>query len=270
MAKKKKKIFNIDEINAYRVAYGNPIERKDIIKSIIFPFFICALFVFILFFKWWLAVIAGFIGVVYAFSYTIPQNERRIYELKSFKERNKFVNNMTQILTNADRTVLQAIQIVSDRAAGEFKQELMILQSDLIEGSREITLRAFKRLEEKYPSDVMFAQYIEQLTTATLEGRNNLDTLKDIKSYHNMVKDRQNSFFISKEEKNREFNFMVKVALIFIGAIIFSFGFRQYIDVFANGIIGWVTASIYLVAIMFIYHSFNQRMADDSVLEVNV
>lgn len=268
--KKKKKIFNIDEINAYRVAYGNPIQGKDLIKLITVPFGVCFLFVFLLFFKWWLACMAGIVGVVYSFSYILPRNERRIYEIKAFRERNKFVNNITQILTNEDRTVLQALNIVTERAVGEFKADLINLQTDLIEGSSQTTQAAFRRLEEKYKSDVMFSQYIEQLTTAMLEGRNNLDTLKDIKSYHNMIKDKQNTFFIEKEQKAKDFRFMVRIAIVFISVIILSFGMRQYINVFAHGMIGWIASTIYLAIIASIYHTFAKRMADDSVLEVKL
>ncbi|MBM7541146.1 hypothetical protein [Amphibacillus cookii] len=268
--RKKKKLFNIDEINAYRVAYGNPMQRKDFIKIIVIPFGVCFLFVFLLFFKWWLALIAGIGGVVYTFSFLLPNNEKRNYELKSFRERNKFVNNMTQILTNEDRTVIQAVKTITERAQGEFKQDLIKLQTDLIEGSNQTTQNAFRELEHKYQTDVIFSQYLEQLTTAMLEGRSNIDTLKDIKTYHNMIKDRQSTFFIEKEQRAKDFRFMIRIALIFIGVIIFSFGIRQFIQAFTESLIGWIASTIYLTLLASIYHSFAKRVADDSVLEVKL
>lgn len=266
----RKRKFNLDEINAYRIAYGEPIKVKDVFKSVFLPFVMCFIFVFLLFFKWWLGLIAGIVGVLYSFLYIMPTNEKREYELKSFKERNKFVNNMTQILTNEERTVLQAISIVTERATGEFKEDLIALQTDLVDASEGKIQDAFKVLEEKYETDVMFSQFIEQLTTAMLEGRSNLDTLKDIKTYHNMIKDKQTSFFISKQQKQRDFNFMVRVALIFIVFIIFSFGINQYLDYFANNIIGWIVSGVYLLLIANIYHSFRVRLSDDSVMEVKL
>lgn len=268
--KRKKRKLNLDEINAYRIAYGDPIKIKDVFKSVFLPFIVCFLFVFLLFFKWYLGLIGGLIGMFYSFFYILPTNEKRDYELKSFKERNKFVNNMTQILTNEDRTVLQALEIVKGRANGEFKRDLITLQTNLIDATGDSVQKSFKVIENKYQTDVMFSQYIEQLTTAMIEGRNNLDTLKDVKTYHNMIKERQAQFFIEKKQKQHDFNFMVRIALIFLLFIIFSFGVRQYIDNYTNGIIGWVTSSIYLFLISKIYHSFRKRFSDDSVMEVKI
>ncbi len=42
----------------------------------------------------------------------MPRNIKREYENDSFRERNRFINNMTQILTNPNQTVLEAIKNV--------------------------------------------------------------------------------------------------------------------------------------------------------------
>lgn len=268
--KLKKRIMTLDELNAYRVAYGKPIQRKEFLLSIAVPFIVCAGFVFLLFYYWWLALIAGCIGVVYSYIVIIPQQVKRVYEDNAFRERNNFVNNMTQILTNDERTVLQALKTVSDRAKGEFREDLIKLQANLLDASNKDIHIAFQDFGEKYSKDIIFSLYVEQLTTAVLEGRTSMETIKDIKTYHNEIKKRQEKFFFSKKQHAKDFRFTGKVAAIFIGAITLSFGFRQFIEVYAHHPIGWIFNIVYLVVIAKVFHTFTKRMSDDSVMEVKI
>ncbi len=262
--------MTIDELNAYRVAYGKPIQRKELFISIMIPFAIASFYTFILFYYWWLAIIAGLIGMAYGYIFIMPQQIKRVYEDNAFRERNNFVNHMTQILTNNERTVLQALSTVNERANGEFKEEIQKLQAKMIGGNNNDIQAAFQELSDKYKNDVIFSLYIEQLTTAVIEGRTNIDTLKDIKTYHNEIKKRQEKFFIHKQQKAKDFKFMCKVGVIFIAAITFSFGFTQFVEAFSHHPIGWVFGSIYLIILSSTYHTFLNRMGDDSVMEVKI
>lgn len=206
----------------------------------------------------------------YAYAFIVPQQVKRVYEDNAFREKNNFVNNMTQILTNNDKTVLQALKTVTDRSHGEFKEDLLKLQANIVGGNNQDIQNSFQCLSEKYESDVIFSLYVEQLTTLVIEGRNNIETLKDIKTYHNEIKKRQEKFFIQKQQKERDFKFMCKVGVIFIGAISFSFGFKQFIDGYAHNPIGWIVSSVYLLMLAKIYNTFLQRMGDDSIMEVKI
>ena len=50
---KKKKILSIDELNAYRLAYGKPIEKKELFLSLGVPFVVAFFYIFILFYCIW-------------------------------------------------------------------------------------------------------------------------------------------------------------------------------------------------------------------------
>lgn len=267
---KKKKILTIDELNAYRIAYGNPIERKELFRSLAVPFAVGFFYIFILFYCWWLALIVGFLAMGYAYTFIIPQQVKRVYESNAFREKNNFVNNMTQILTNNEKTVLQALKTVTDRANGEFKEDLLKLQAKIVDGNNQEIQSSFEWLAKKYESDVIFALYVEQITTLVIEGRNNIETLKDIKTYHNEIKKRQEKFFIAKQQKERDFKMMCKVGVLFIGTITISFGFEQFIKVYAHHPIGWVSSLAYLLILVKTYHTFLQRMGDDSIMEVKI
>lgn len=267
---KKRKILTIDELNAYRIAYGNPIERKELFVSLGVPFLIGSFYVFILFFNCWLAILGGIALMAYTYIVVIPQEEKRIYESNAFTEKNNFVNNMTQILSNNERTVLQALKIVTERSNGEFKSDLQKLQAKIINGGSEEVQESFQFLSDKYKDDVMFSLYLEQLTTVVIEGRNGIETLKDIKTYHNGVKERLNKFMDAKQKKKRDFKFMCKVGLCLIGTIVMSLGFERYINVYTSNIIGWISSGIYIGLLFKFYHEFMKMMGDDSITEVKI
>lgn len=115
---KKKKILTIDELNAYKIAYGSPLKRKELFFSLMIPFVVAFFYTFILFYNLWLPLITGILAMIYSYAYIIPQQVKRGYENNAFREKNNFVNNMTQILTNNEKTVLQALKTVADRANG--------------------------------------------------------------------------------------------------------------------------------------------------------
>lgn len=197
----KKKRLTLDELNAYKTAYGKPLERKELLVSLLKPFAIAFLFTYLLFYYWWIAVIAGLIAAFYGYRVVMPISIRRVYEAKSFRQRNNFINNMTQILINPDRTMLSALETVTERSEGEFQEHLYRLLTNLQGTNNEEIKNAFDELISKYKEDVIFELFIEQLTTAMIEGRTNIETLKDIKTLHNELKIRQDDFLAKKENK---------------------------------------------------------------------
>lgn len=268
MAKKKK--YTLDEVNALRVAYGNPLEKRELISSLLIPFFIGAIFTFALFYYWWLALIAGFVAMVYAYKIMLPQNTKRSYEVNAFRERNNFVNNITQMLTNQERTVLDSLKTVTERAKGEFKEDLLVLQASLIDANAKEQQEAFQVLSTKYKSDVIFDLFVEQLATASIEGRFSIETLKDIKTYHNQVKKKQDDFMAKKQKEAYNFKFIVSIGLVLIMAITFSFGWDQFVNVYARNPIGWITSAVYLLILSGYFLAFRNKYVDDNIMEVKI
>ncbi|MFJ1106842.1 hypothetical protein [Bacillus albus] len=265
---RKKKFVNADEINAIKVAYGKPLERKDYLRYGLIPGLIVGGFSFIMLYYWWVSLIIGFIGVLYGLKVLMPKNIQRVYERTSFNERNKFVNNMTQILTNDSNTLLTALGRASDRAEGELKKDLKVLQAKLMGADHEQVLHAFKELSNKYRDDIIFVQYLEQIETAALEGRTNVDTLKDIKSYHNEMKEKKEDYQRKKDGHLKDMKMLCGLVIFFIIIIAFSFSFDTFIDAFARHPIGWITSAIYMLLMFLFFKSFATYYFDDSILEV--
>jgi hypothetical protein len=268
---RKKKFVNADEINAIKVAYGKPLEKKDYLRYGLIPGLIVGGFSFILLYLWWVSLILGIIGALYGLKVLMPKIIQRTYEQISFRERNKFVNNMTQILTNDSQTLLKALGRASDRSEGELKMDLKVLQAKLMGADHGQVLQAFKVISNKYRDDIIFVQYIEQIETASLEGKTNMDTLKDKKSYHNEMKGKKEEYDRKKDGHLRDIKSLCIIVVFFILIIAFSFNFlKTYIDAFARHPIGWCTAGIYMLLMFFFSRSFANYYFDDSILEVKI
>lgn len=266
----KKKKYTLDEVNALRIAYGDPLQKRELVSTLLIPFSISALFTFVLYYYWWLSLLTGIVAMVYTYKIMMPQNAKRAYEVKAFRERNKFVNNITQMLTNQERTVVDALKIVTERANGEFKEDLLVLQASLIDANAKEQQDAFQKLSDKYKSDVIFDLFIEQLATASIEGRFSMETLKDIKTYHNAVKKRQDDFMAKKQREAYNFKFIMTIGLVLILAITFSFGWDQFVNVYARNPIGWTTSAAYLFIISGYFITFRKKLVDDNIMEVKV
>lgn len=267
---RKKNILNVDELNAYKVAYGKPLGTRDYLYYVGIPALAFGGFSFILLYYWWLSLIIMLVGAFYGFKVFLPKSIRKRYEAQSFSERNKFINNMTQVLTDDSKTVTKALSIVNSRADGELREDLTVLQARLMGADNHQIQVAFRNLADKYEDDIIFVQYLEQLETAMLEGRANIDTLKDVKSYHNDMKKKQTEYEFKKQGHLKDMKMLVGVVIIFILAISFSFGFSTYVNDFAHHPIGWVTCGIYILLMAHFFRKFSTYLFDDSILEVEM
>nr|CDQ37702.1 hypothetical protein BN993_07264 [Virgibacillus halodenitrificans] len=267
---KKNKMLNVDELNAYKVAYGRPLKVKDYVYYVGLPALVFGIFSFIVLYYWWLSLIMFVIGAIYGIKVFLPKNIEKNYQTKSFRQRNKFVNNMTQILTDESKTVTKALATATTRANGEFKDDLNILQAKLVGADNQQIKEGFKWLLSKYDDDVIFVQYMEQLETAMLEGRANTDTLKDIKTYHNEIKEKQDEYERKKQGHLKDMKMLCFVVLVFILSVSFSFGFNTYVNDFAHHPTGWVSCGVYLLLMGQFFRKFSTYLFDDSIMEVKL
>ncbi|ELB16306.1 MULTISPECIES: hypothetical protein [Enterococcus] len=267
---KRKGLMDVSELNAYQVAYGKPLDYRDYFNYVGLPCLFMGGFSFALCYYWWIALICGVIGGVYGFKVIMPKSIKRSYELKSLQERNKFINNMTQILTDDSKTVTRALSIAKQRTKGELREDIQILESRLQGADKFQIAEAFREINNKYYSDVVFTQYFEQLETAIYEGRNNSDTMKQIKSYHNDVKRKTEGFMKIKDGYLQDMKQMMFIVAVFIGAITFAFGFSTFYEGFARSPIGWVFGSIYFLIMVSFMKSFFKHYFDDEIMSLGV
>lgn len=275
MARKKKvktankKKVTIDELNAYRTAYGNELGRKDYVKFVLVPGILFAFFGTILLYNPFVSIAMFIGGAIYGWVFFLPKSVRKTYDKHSFDQRNKFINNLTQVLTDPSKTVLEALGAVAMRADGEFKDDLMRLQAGLFGSDRDGVKLTIREVTDKYQDDIIFTQYMEQIETAALEGNSNVDTLKDIKEYHNQMKVKQELYEKQKKAHLGDMKVMAFTIVAFILALTFSFGFETYISSFAHTLVGYGTCAVYLLIIGVFFKQFSGFLFDDSVTTIS-
>lgn len=267
----KQEIWSIDELNAYREAYGNPLMKKEIFTILVVPFMVCFFAVYVLTYYWWLSLIGGIVGVAYGYIVMMRINVERVYQQEAINQRNRFVNTMTAMLSNLGEPVIKALKWCSDEgiAKGEFKKDIDQLISVLMDSGPQEVKAAFTSLKEKYKRDFVFGQYIENLIIITLEGRNNIDKLKELASWHNDVLEVRNEFIQRKVGYKKEFIRTTMYPLIIVGVLTFI-DFDQYIRYYAHNYVGWIASAILLFALASFFHSLQKKLADDEVMEVKM
>lgn len=266
----KRNIINVDELNALQVAYGKPLDYKDYFSYVGLPMLALFGLSFIVLYNFWYSLVFGIIGIVYGLKVILPKTIQRNYEQQAFFQRNKFVNSMTQILTDEGKTVQRALETVKQRASGEFREDLILLQGQTLATTNKKVIEAIQHLTDKYVEDIVFVQYMEQLETGIIEGETDVETLKDIKEYHNDINKKQNGFYVMKD---REKNYMktISIAMVAFVLIINVFlGLDTYINVFTKSPIGWITGTGFLGLEMMYYRDFIKYYYDDSIMEVSI
>lgn len=267
----KKGTFTIDELNAYKVAYGDPLGYKDYFRFIGIPGISLAALSFILLYTWWFSLIMLVIGAVYGWRVILPKSIEKQYQMTSFNQRNIFTNNMTQILTDEGQTTARALNTVRERAKGEFKEELDVLQARILGANEQQIQEAIQSISKKHEQDIIFVQYMEQMETAMIEGRTNIDTLKDLKNYHNDTKKKQQYFEREKERKLSDLKKITVTMVIFVlASSIFILGLESYIELFTKSVVGWITSILFLVLQTKFYKEFFTYYFDDSITEISI
>lgn len=267
---KKKKALNADELNSYKVAYGTPLGFEDVFKNVIVPGIVFAIFGFVQLYYWWLSLIYFGIGCFYGWRVILPKVVKKNYEKQSFDQINQWINNLTLILTDESKTIYRALAIVSERAEGEFKSELKQLESRLYGADNERIRDSFRMLSDKYSDDVIFIRFCEQLEAAAIEGKSNVETLKDIKSDHNDLKERQEYFQRKKDEHFTGMKTLGGLLLMVYLVLPMSAGWGLFFDAYARNITGYVATALYSIVMYRFYIRYMKYYFDNSVLEVDV
>ncbi|PKR83054.1 hypothetical protein [Heyndrickxia camelliae] len=268
----KKIVMTIDQINAYRTAYGNPLMKKEIFTALVIPFIVCFFSIFILNYYWWLALIGGILGAIYGYLVLMKISAERIYHQNAIIQRNRFVNNMTQLLINQGETVVSSLEWCAQGivAKGEFKEDLDRLLFDLMDADTEQVKEAFKKFSTKYKNDFVFCLFIDNLVTAHLEGRSDIEKIKELKSWHNEVLEQRNIFIKNKVGYKGQYKITHIYPLIVVGILTFATGYKGFLKYYAHNPIGWVCSAVFLILAAYFFHSFQKKLADDEVMEMKI
>lgn len=268
---RKKGVLGADELNAYRNAYEKPLVKKDYLFYLGMPALFVGGLLFILTYTWYLGLVGVIIGAIYGRKILMPKAVIRSYEILSFNERNRMLNLITQQRSNASKIPKEVLVTVTNRLDGELKKDFQLIATKIANGAtnKEIKL-LFEFINEKYQFDIVFCQYMEQLETNFTTGIDNLDSLKDMTSYHNDLREKRDVFLRYKTARLKDCRLLIGIFLILIGAIEFGFGFDMFVQIFASQLIGKVVSIAYVLILCVIMRSFFKYYFDDSIMEARV
>lgn len=301
-----KKGYNLDELRAFKMAFDSDITKSDKRKYLLIPGALSS-GIFLLFLtpdiKWspvkkvvttgvtkyvsdgkfhadfffgsfitnlpyFIGALIFFVlGYLYGKYKLMPLQIEREYKEYQFIEKNRFVNSLTQLLTNDGLAVLTCLNEVSKRTTGQFKNDVMKLVYSLRSADDPGKIKAINTFTERYRSDLIFVQYMDQILVSLTNGRGNLETLQNLKDYHNEIKLKQSEF------ETKKINLMMSMVAfggLISGMIVFfhfmPMGWDAYMETYVHSVIGWVGFGLYYVIVVLIFNKLINGLYDDNIL----
>lgn len=268
-----KKRYSIDELRAFKLAYGRPIQGEDYVVNIVLPAVLGGAMAHLLLHYILVTILMTIFGAVYGYFVLFPANIKRFYDRNSFDQRNKFINNITQVMSAPSITVYVVLNDMIDLYSGEFRDRLIVLVSQLSDASTDEYHEYFQEFASYYDKDVIFTQYIDILETSAVEGTNNLESLKKTTTFHNDIKIFRNMLV---ENKNKALgfaksgHFLIVLLIIACHFRIEPITFENYLKYFSHHPIGWGVSIFYFIGVLYAMTHFMKIYFDDDVLEVDM
>lgn len=266
----KKSRMSAEELRALRNAYDEPLTAKNYIIFAAAPAILFGGILFYLTYVWWLGLIAAIIGVFYGLRIWLPKAVKRNYNIKSFNERNRLLNLLTQQMSDQTKIPKQVLERVVSRLDGELRQDFFPITARIANGatSSEIN-KMFNAVEEKYKDDIIFSQYLEQIETNFTTGIDNLSSLKDMNGYHNDLRKQRDLFLGYKSKRLKDCFSLIVLSIMLITALQFGMGNHDaYMKGFANVIIGRSVSVVYTLIFLGLTRKFEKIYFDDNIMEV--
>ncbi|MCY7883117.1 MULTISPECIES: hypothetical protein [Bacillus subtilis group] len=265
-----KKVMTIDEMNAYRKAYGDPLAKKEIFTALVVPFVLGFSVVMALFYYWWLAILGGILASTYGYVVLMRNSVQRFYTQHARIQRNRFINNMTELLVNPEETVITALKWCAhkDISDGEFKKDLDTLIARLMKANEAGKKQAFEEMRDKYSNDFVFGLFIDMLITAITHGRNDIEKIKELAAWHNEVMEETSILMESKERAKQHYKITSIYNISVIAILTFAMGFNGFLLYYAHNPIGWASSLLLLGLAAYHFNTFQNRMLDDEVTQM--
>lgn len=262
--------MNAEQLRALRNAYDEPLNFKNYITFAAAPALLFGGLLFYLTYVKWFGVVAGLFGVYYGLRVWLPKAIKRNYNIKSFNERNRLLNLLTQQMTDRSKIPKQVLERVVSRIDGELKNDFFPITARIANGATSSEINAmFNEIEEKYKDDIIFAQYLEQIETNFTTGIDNISSLKDMNGYHNDLRKQRDLFLGYKAKRLKDSMTLIFLCLLLITAIQFSMGGHEtYMTGFAETGLGRGVSIVYTLIIIGLTHKFQKIYFDDNIMEV--
>lgn len=267
---RKKSRMSAEEIQALRNAYDKPLTAKNYIVFAAAPALLFGGLLFYFTYVWWLGLIAAAIGAFYGLRVWLPKAVKRDYDIKSFNERNRLLNLLTQQMSDQTKIPKQILERVVSRLDGELRKDFFPITARIANGATTSEINEmFNAIEKKYKDDIIFSQYLEQIETNFTMGIDNITSLKDMNGYHNDLRKQRDLFFGYKSKRLKDCFALISLSVILITALQFGMGnHKTYMEGFANVITGRGVSIVYTLICFGLTRKFEKIYFDDEIMEV--
>ncbi len=260
-----KKRISINELNLIQEAYFKKLTFADYFKFLGIPAIAFGSITHVLQFYVPATIVAAIVGICFGLFKQMPKMVKKNYFLQSYVERNRFLNNFTQLIVNENIMLLDIIEKIIPRLSGELYNDITVLLARITTSNNDMAKEAFKDLANKYQEDVVFSQYVEQIETVFLEGYRNIDSFKELKKQHNILLEKIHDFQKDKIKAMSNFIGILTLAGILVGVLILGRGIDLYITAYAHTVMGAVGNTSYLILLFFLYNKLMNYIYDDSI-----
>lgn len=257
--------ISIHEINAIQTAYFSKLTVVNYASYIGIPGILFGFFTHLVFFYWPATGLAILLGLLYGYLKNMPNLVKKNYYNRAYIERNRFINNCTQLIVNENLTLLSIFEKIIPRLKGELYDDITVLLAKLTSADEKMASKAFKEIIDKYEEDVVYSQFFEQLETAHIEGRTNIETFKELKKQHNTIIGELDKF---QDDKSTYLSTLITVGVlvtVIILMLVFAFSQKVYIESYAHQTMGIICNSIFLLIYFFNFNKSMNYIYDDSI-----
>lgn len=260
--------MNIDELNAIHTMYDKKLTKKNVFVMALYPAIFLPVMLFTVFWRWWLVPVGFGLGLLYGLTVMIPVRIQSGYKYNAFKERNRFVNNLSQSLHRKSITMLDALTDVAEfRLRGELKDDIHQLAYNVAGKDAADRLKAYNDLIDKYNHDRIFVQYIEHLITIDISGMEDLAVLDETAEAHDASLQWQD--YLIRKKKESLLYYITNMLLSYVlSVVVITLTWDVYVDFFAHTILGLLFGGIYLAMTFYFSHRFVLDYNDEEIMEV--
>lgn len=266
MARIGKKNRSIEELNALAESYVQPMDKKSILKIIFIPGIIFGVVAGAIFLSVIPTLIVFLWGSYIGYSLLLPSIVSRQVEQKAFVERNKFVNNFSQIISS-DKSVFDALKETITRLdqSTDLAERMNQSLAELVHSDKDAV---FLKIAEEFKEDEAFSQFIEQVSITENKGKINIGTLKNLKTIHNENMIAQQTFIEEKAAHMKGiqmiFGLVCAIPLMFMTMTSFS----EYRDIMTGNLFSMGIMAIWIVLVITQFTAYVKRIYDDSIMEI--
>ncbi len=263
--------MDIQELNAFATAYGNPLGTREYVMFVGGPAAILTVVVTLLYFNFIASIIAFIVGAIYGFKNYLPHQVKRNYLIAGLNARGRYMTVTTQLATNDTKSMMMVLRESVDRIdpGTELHHEMTELVANIGTNIQTSNVRRqFAGLRSKYRHDSIFTQYLEQLETGVLNGNNNIDTLQEIERYHTDLRARTHEFIKEKDGSKKNYAFIGMWVIGLQAGCAFLLGLKAFQAGFSQSPVGLIFGLPFLLIETWVFVSFFRDYWDDDIMSV--